>query len=319
MTGAGVPCPGPPRASFLRLTLPHALDCLHALWRYPLRTLIFTLTALTAFAANSVLCRLALGTGSIDAASFSTVRVLSGTALLLILTSFIPGRRQERQAGDWLSAGMLFTYMVAFSFAYISLNAGTGALILFGMVQLTMLFWALRSGERPHLLVWLGLVLALAGLVFLVLPGLSAPSPAGAFLMAVAGISWGVYSLRGRGSTRPLLSNSGNFLRAIPLVLAVSLLAMGEIHLEPMGIVLAVLSGALASGAGYAVWYAALAGLTATRAAVVQLAVPPLAAAGGVLFLGEQLTGRLLVAMSLILGGVALALAGRTDRSRRSR
>jgi drug/metabolite transporter (DMT)-like permease len=284
----------------------------------PLRTMLFTTAALTAFAANSVLCRMALGTGSIDAASFSTVRVLSGATLLLILVRLLPRHRHEGSGGDWFSAAMLFTYMVSFSFAYISLNTGTGALILFGMVQITMLFWALRSGERPHPLEWIGLVLALAGLTYLVLPGLSAPSPAGSLLMALAGISWGVYSLRGRGSTRPLLSNCSNFLRAIPLVLAVSLLAMGKMHLEPWGLLLAVLSGALASGVGYAIWYAALAGLTATRAAVVQLAVPVLAAAGGIVFLAEEPSARLLLAMSLVLGGVGLALAGRAGQSRRA-
>ena len=261
---------------------------------------------------------MALGTGSIDAASFSTVRVLSGAIFLLALIAALPRRGRRRPGSDWFAVAMLFSYMVAFSFAYISLSTGTGALILFGMVQTTMLFWALRSGERPHPGEWLGLLLALAGLLYLVLPGLRAPSPSGSLLMAVAGISWGAYSLRGRTSSRPLLDNGSNFVRVLPLVLLVSLLAVSRIHLTPRGVLLAVLSGALASGAGYAAWYAALAGLTATRAAVVQLSVPVLAAAGGVFFLSEEVSLRLLVAMALILGGVGLALAGRAGLARRA-
>lgn len=281
-----------------------------------MRTLVFTSIALTAFAANSVLCRMALGTGSIDAASFSTLRVLSGAIFLLVLIAALPRRGRRRPGSDWFAVTMLFSYMVAFSFAYTSLSTGTGALILFGMVQTTMLCGALRSGERPHPVEWLGLLLALGGLVYLVLPGLSAPAPMGSLLMAVAGISWGVYSLRGRGSSQPLLDTGSNFVRALPLVLVVSLLAVGRVHLTPGGVLLAVLSGALASGAGYAAWYAALAGLTATRAAVVQLSVPVLAAAGGGLVLSEEISLRLLVAMALILGGIATALAGRAGPAR---
>ncbi|MCZ6600676.1 MAG: DMT family transporter [Acidobacteria bacterium] len=274
-----------------------------------MKSLFFTTVALTAFAANSLLCRMALGEGAMDAASFSTVRLASGAAMLLLIFLIFPRQRTSPRAGDWLSATMLFSYMVTFSYAYISLSTGTGALILFGMVQATMLLWALRSGERPHLMEWGGLTLALGGLVYLVFPGLAAPSPAGAFLMAVAGISWGVYSLRGRGSNRALADTTFNFVRALPLVLVVSLVALGDSHWSARGILLASLSGALASGLGYTCWYAALRYLAATRAAVVQLTVPVLAALGGTAFLAEEVTLRLVLSMVLILGGVALAMA----------
>lgn len=273
------------------------------------RPLFFTTVALTAFAANSLLCRMALGESAMDAASFSTVRLASGAATLLLIFRLSPRQRTATAAGDWLSATMLFSYMVTFSFAYISLSAGTGALILFGMVQATMLLWALRTGERPHLMEWAGLTLALGGLVYLVFPGLAAPSAGGASLMAVAGISWGVYSLRGRGSHRALADTTFNFMRALPLALVVSLVALRHSHLSLRGILLASLSGALASGLGYTCWYAALRHLTATRAAVVQLTVPVLAALGGIVFLAEEVSLRLALSMALILGGVALATA----------
>jgi drug/metabolite transporter (DMT)-like permease len=277
----------------------------------PLRTPIATGFALVAFAANSVFCRLALGEASIDAASFSTVRLVSGAATLLLITRvFVPGSVAGHR-GNWTSAGMLFLYAVAFSFAYISLSTGTGALILFGAVQATMILAALYSGERPHKLEWVGLLIALVGLVYLVFPGLSAPSTTGSILMAVAGISWGVYSLRGRGTTDPIAATTGNFVRAVPLVLGVSLIMLQGIHISTKGALLAVLSGALASGVGYVVWYAALQGLTATRAATVQLSVPVLAGAGGVIFLSEHISIRLLLSAIMILGGVGLSLLGR--------
>ena len=218
--------------------------------------------------------------------------------------------------GSWGSAALLFLYAVPFSFAYVSLNAGTGALILFGAVQATMLVAALSSGERPHLVEWVGLILALGGLVYLVMPGLAAPSPVGCALMVTAGIAWGVYSLRGRGASNPLAETGGNFARSVPLAIGVSMAAAPHAAFHAEGAVLAVVSGALASGLGYVAWYAALSGLSATRAATVQLVVPLMAAAGGVLFLSERITVRLIVAAILILGGVALALT-RTERRRR--
>ena len=266
--------------------------------------------ALVAFAANSVLCRLALGQSDIDAASFSTIRLGSGAAALLLARLWLR-RRLFPVEGTWTSAMMLSLYAVPFSFAYVSLSAGTGALILFGSVQATMLLAAIGAGERPHAMQWIGLTLALAGLIYLVLPGLAAPSPVGSALMTIAGISWGVYSVRGRGTNGPLLETTGNFVRSVPLALAVSLIFLRQGHITPAGALLAVASGALASGAGYVFWYAALTGLSATRAAMVQLPVPVLAAAGGVVFLAETVTLRLIGATILILGGVGLALAGR--------
>lgn len=276
----------------------------------PARTLVCAALALVAFAANSVLCRMALGRPDIDAASFSSIRLASGAAALLLATLWLR-RRPFPAGGTWMSALMLSLYAVPFSFAYVSLSAGTGALILFGSVQATMLLAAIGSGERPHAMQWIGLILALAGLTYLVLPGLAAPSLTGSALMAIAGFSWGIYSVRGRGTGGPLLETTGNFVRSVPLALAVSLVSLRQGHVTPAGALLAVASGALASGAGYVFWYAALAGLSATRAAMVQLPVPALAAAGGIVFLAETVTLRLVVATILILGGVGLALAGR--------
>lgn len=277
-------------------------------------TALWTAGALLAFAANSVLCRLALGAAAIDAASFSTVRLGSG-ALTLTLLGAAAGKRVAAKRGSWTSAAMLFTYAVAFSFAYRTLSASSGALILFGAVQATMILAALGSGERPHFLEWLGLLLAVSGLVYLVSPGLSAPSPSGSALMGLAGISWGIYSLRGRRAGDPLADTGGNFVRALPLAAAVSCATLPHAHLSGEGALLAAVSGALASGLGYVVWYAALRGLTATRAATVQLAVPAIAALGGVLFLSERVSVRLLLAAALILGGVGLAVTSRRSRA----
>ena len=215
---------------------------------------------------------------------------------------------QTKLGGSWSSATYLFLYAVPFSFAYESLATGTGALILFGAVQATMLIAAVLSGERPGWLQWLGLLVALGGLVYLVLPGVSAPDPVGSALMTVAGIGWGFYSLAGRAATDPLGETAGNFARSLPMVVVVSAASLGAMRVEAVGATLAVTSGALASGVGYAIWYAALPGLTATVAATVQLSVPVLAALGGVILMAEVVTLRLVIASVLILGGVALAL-----------
>jgi len=273
------------------------------------RIVALTILALTAFAANSVLCRAALGEGTIDAASFSALRLLSGALILWLLVTLRPGR--TTLGGNWRSAACLFLYAVPFSFAYESLSTGTGALILFGAVQATMLIAAVLSGERPGWLQWLGLLTALGGLVYLVLPGVSAPDALGSALMTVAGVGWGFYSLRGRFTTDPLGETAGNFARSLPMVALVSAASLGSVRVEPTGAMLAVTSGALASGVGYAIWYAALLGLTAASAATVQLSVPVLAAVGGVILMGEAVTPRLQIASLLILGGVALALLKR--------
>lgn len=275
-----------------------------------MRTALLTALALLAFAGNSLLCRLALQPPAlIDPASFSSLRLIAGAVALALLLRLQPGSAPRRHA-DWAAAAMLFAYVVLFSLAYVSLGAATGALILFGAVQLTMFGAGLRGGERFGHQGWLGLVVSVGGLVYLLSPGLAAPPAAGAASMAGAGVAWGLYSLRGRGVESPLAATAGNFLRAVPLALAAGLLVMPwvAVHAAPSGIALAVASGALTSGVGYVVWYAALKGLTAMRAATVQLAVPPIAAAGGAWLLAESLSGRLLIASTAILGGIALVL-----------
>jgi drug/metabolite transporter (DMT)-like permease len=264
--------------------------------------------SVVAFAANSVFCRLALGTNAIDAASFTSIRLLSGAVTLWCVSALL--RKQSRPSGSWVSASFLFLYAIAFSFAYTSLSAGTGALILMGSVQATMILGGLRAGERPHLNQWVGLVFAIAGVVVLVLPGISAPSPGGSALMVLAGLSWGVYSLRGRGAVDPITATTDNFIRAVPFTLVVTSLLSSGIQWSSHGLLLATISGSLTSGIGYVLWYAALRGLTATRAAFVQLSVPVIAATGGILFLSEAITSRLLVAGLAVLGGVALAVMG---------
>ena len=281
-------------------------------------TLLFAALALVAFAANSILCRLALAEGRIDAASFTTLRLLAGVLVLLPLAlSCRPAAMGRARLGGTFAAGlMLALYALPFSFAYLSLTAGTGALLLFGAVQGTMIAAGLFTGERPGLVEWTGSAIALAGLVILVAPGVEAPPPVGALLMVLAGAAWGIYSLLGRAAADPIAATAGNFLRAAPWALAASLAALGAAHADRRGAFLAILSGAVTSGLGYVAWYAALPGLGAMRAATAQLAVPAIAALGGVLLLGEQMTPRVGGAAALVLGGVALALRGRSASSR---
>jgi drug/metabolite transporter (DMT)-like permease len=277
------------------------------------QTAAFATLALLCFAANSVLCRVALRDGAIDPASFSSIRIVSG-AVMLLVASWTRGAARETPK-SWMSAVMLFLYAVPFSFAYTGLTTGTGALILFGAVQITMLAAAAWSGERLCPMQWLGVAAALAGLVYLVSPGLTAPPLFAATLMGMAGFSWGIYSLRGRGLVNPLAQTTSNFARATPMVLVISVVALSHVHVEPRGIVFAIASGAVASGLGYVAWYAALRGLTATRAAVLQLLVPVLAAAGGVVLLTEPVSLRLIVSAMLVIGGIALTLAYRSRTS----
>jgi drug/metabolite transporter (DMT)-like permease len=263
--------------------------------------------AMVAFAANSVLCRLALGAELIDAATFSMIRVLSGALVLGAL--MVPRwRKRSRAPVDWRAVTTLFAYMSFFSFAYMTLSTGTGALILFAAVQLTMFGVALSSGERFGTVSWMGFVLAFAGLIYLVSPGVSAPDPVGVMLMAIAGISWGVYSLLGRGAGDPTEATANNFIFCVPLVIVVSLIFSSDRHLTLNGALLAIASGGLASGIGYAIWYRALNSLTATTAATVQLSVPAIAALGGVVFMAEEFTTRLLLASAVTLGGVWIVL-----------
>jgi drug/metabolite transporter (DMT)-like permease len=260
-----------------------------------------------------LLCRLALGQDQIDAASFTSIRVGAGVVTLCLIL-LVRSKRLALAPMNWKSVLGLAAYMVFFSFAYISLPAGAGALILFGAVQITMFTWALRSGEHFAPLQWAGLALAVVGLVYLVSPGLTAPDPLGAALMAVAGMSWGVYSLVGRGATDPLAATATNFIFTLPIVAAVSLITLNGVSLSTNGVLLAIASGALASGCGYVIWYAALRGLTATRAAVVQLSVPVIAALGAATFLAEPITLRLVLASVATIGGVAIVLAQRAAK-----
>jgi drug/metabolite transporter (DMT)-like permease len=280
-----------------------------------LKAVLLTVTAMLAFAANSLLCRLALQHASIDPASFSSIRLVCGAATLVAILRLRAPVSSKRPA-DWLAVVMLFAYAAFFSFAYVSLPAGTGALILFGAVQLTMFSAGWHSGERFTAVAWLGLVLAAAGLVYLVLPGVQAPPLHGAVLMAIAGIAWGVYSLRGRGATDPLAATASNFVRAAPFALALNLLLAANAHANTAGVMLAIASGALTSGVGYVIWYAALRHLSAMRAATVQLSVPLIAAFGGVLLLSEAITPRLALACIAILGGIALVLVAKSPKQR---
>ena len=278
-------------------------------------SLLFTPFALLMFAANSLLCRMALGAGAVDAATYATLRVVSGAIMLMLIAGLRQqadgggsARTHRPQWGDWWSALYLFLYLVPFSFAYNGLTTGTGALILFGCVQGTMLLAAWRWGERPSILQWSGLVIAMGGLVYLLLPGSEAPPPVPALLMAVAGAAWGLYSLRGRSAGDPLLRTAGNFARAVPMVVLVSMIAWPSHAMEWNGALLAMLSGAGASALGYVAWYAALKQLSSTRAASLQLVVPIIASAAGVLFLGESVGLRFGIAAILVLGGVGLTL-----------
>jgi len=273
-------------------------------------TSLYTVLALLAFAGNNLLCRVALGRHAIDPASFTTIRMVSGAAILLAISAQRPAQRRTLRSA-WVPAIVLVCYAVAFSFAYVSLTTGTGALILFGTVQTTMLVVALLSGERPVPLEWLGLASAVVGLIVLVFPGLAAPSLPGSALMVIAGIAWGLYSLLGRAVSDPLAATTQNFVGAVPLTVLAGLPMIGRMHVTPSGAVLAVSAGAITSGVGYVIWYAALRGMSATRAATVQTAVPVLAAIGGVIVLSERVTLRLVGAAVLILGGIALAMLRR--------
>lgn len=275
------------------------------------KTVACTGLALIAFAANSVLCRLALGAGAIDAAGFTAVRLLSGATVLGIILRLTANRTGPAAKGSWPAGLALAAYAVAFSFAYINLETGTGALILFGAVQISIILVALVQGYRLHPLEWLGVLIACGGFVYLLLPGATAPSWRGFGLMSLAGIAWGMYTLLGRGSRSPTADTAYNFLRSAPLALLLLIVAAIRSDYTGQGVLLACLSGAVASGLGYILWYTALRGLSASQAAVVQLSVPVIAAGGGVVFAGEAITFRLTASAVLILGGVLTTVLGR--------
>ena len=294
-----------------------------------MRLFLFTTLAMIAFASNSLLCRAALKETGIDAATFTFVRIFSGAvALWLILQirrklivdrtasplvesspgSSLVTRHSSLQDGNWISALALFVYAAAFSFAYNTLAAGTGALLLFGAVQATMILWGFRKGERLHVIQLVGLLVAVGGLVVLVFPGLSAPPLIGSMLMLSAGIAWGIYSLRGKTAGDAIAATAGNFLRAVPFAALVSVILWPKMQLDSLGVTYAVISGAITSGLGYVIWYAALADLKSASAATVQLSVPVLAATGGILLLGEPITLRYMIASVAVLGGIFLVV-----------
>lgn len=278
--------------------------------RLPLHILLLTTLAMLAFAGNSLLCRVALRETAIDAASFTALRLLSGALMLWLLVWL--RRKPPAGRGSYRSAFALFVYAAGFSYAYLGLTAATGALLLFGAVQVTMLSVCLWRGDRFNVRQLLGFTLAAGGLVGLLLPGLSAPPLTAAGLMLLAGAAWGVYSLRGKGASDPLQVTAGNFLRSLPFAAVLLLLVWPAAQPDPDGVVFAVASGALASGIGYAIWYKVLPALLATTAATVQLSVPVIAAVGGIVLLGEPLSLRLLLASVVILGGIALVVVRRT-------
>lgn len=270
------------------------------------KTIICTCFSLFAFAGNSVLCRLALGEAQLDPASFTIIRLLSGIVMLMLISSIFQIKNSSKSKGSWFSALMLYVYAVTFSYAYISLDTGTGALILFGSVQLTMVLISLISGNRLRLIEWLGLITAFAGFVYLVIPSISTPSFQGFILMAISGIAWGIYTLMGKTSQQPLKDTAFNFLRTLPFVLALIIIQLNHTNLSQQGIILALISGAITSGIGYSIWYIAVGGLSTIQAGVVQLLVPIIAAIGGVVFAQELISVRLIFSSILVLGGIML-------------
>ena len=270
------------------------------------RIIGLTSLAMIAFSGNSLLCRIALKHTSIDAASFTTIRLISGAVMLWFVVHL--RHSTATGGGNWLSAFALFVYAAGFSFAYVNLPAATGALLLFGAVQATMIGHGVWVGERLRSLQLVGLMLALGGFIGLLLPGLSAPPLYSSVLMLCAGVAWGIYSLRGKGAGDPTKVTAGNFLRAVPIAAALSVLMLNDTSLDIAGFWYAVSSGALASGIGYAIWYTALPALKATHAATVQLSVPVIAALGGIVLLGEAITLRLVLASVAILSGITLVI-----------
>ncbi|WP_051275442.1 DMT family transporter [Aestuariibacter salexigens] len=286
-------------------------------------TILCTVAALIAFAANSVLCRLALGEGAIDPASFTVIRLVSGAIMLGVIMMVmrittsrrrIEENRAKIQIGlkDWYAPAMLFTYALAFSYAYVHLNTATGALILFGSVQLSMTMNTILKGQRPSLQEWAGIVIAFSGLVYLMLPSVQQPSLVGFVLMAISGIAWGMYSVVGKKATNPTVDTAKNFIRSIPFAIALLILTYWQFNLSFQGVLLAIASGAIASGMGYAIWYMAIKGLKVTQAAVAQLSVPLIAAVGGIIFVDETFSTSLMISMLLILGGISLVVFSKT-------
>lgn len=276
-----------------------------------MKIFLYTCLALFAFAGNSVLCRLALGENTIDAASFTAIRLLSGIVVLAIILKSRAVTQTAAVKGSWKAALVLFVYAVTFSFAYISLETGIGALILFASVQITMIFTSLLKGNKLHKFEWLGVIIAFSGFVYLVLPSLGTPSLLGFVLMTISGGAWGCYTMFGKGSENPLADTAYNFFRTLPFIVILVAITFQYGNLSEKGVVLAIVSGGVASGIGYTIWYMALKGLSTTQAAVVQLLVPVIAGIGGVIFAQEVLSLRLGVSSVTILGGILVVMLGR--------
>ena len=280
-----------------------------------IKTILFTGLALIAFAANSVLCRLALGESAIDASTFTIVRLLAGAIVLTVIMSISKiksnSNTNSSTKGSWPASIALFIYALTFSFAYVTLDTATGALILFGSVQIAMILMSIFSGNRLHISEWFGMAIAFTGFVYLILPGVTTPSVIGFLLMTVSGIAWGIYTLKGRGSKNPIMDTAFNFLRTMPFVIILAIVTFKYAHYSSEGILLAVLSGSIASGIGYMIWYSALSGLSVIQAAVLQLLVPVIAAVGGIIFVSESISFRLTVSSAMILGGILMVVLGR--------
>jgi len=279
----------------------------------PPETALLTSLALVAFASNSILTRLALGAGAMDAATFTTVRLLAGACVLAAIVRAQGGPSPVGRGGGrgLLGPVALFAYAAPFTFAYVRIGAATGALLLFGAVQITMIGWGIATGERPRARSWVGIAAAAVGLAWLVLPSVRRPDPIGSALMVVAGCAWGVYSLAGKKATNALAANARSFVWAFPLALVLNLAASSSVAVSARGVLLAAISGGVTSGLGYAIWYRALRGLTATQAGIVQLSVPVIAAAGAVVFLHESVNPRLAISGMAVIGGLALVLSDR--------
>lgn len=272
---------------------------------------LYTSLALIAFAANSVLCRLALGNGSIDAASFTVIRLLSGAVVLCVILSFQRNNQDALSKGSWMASFTLFLYAITFSYAYLSVDTGTGALILFGSVQITMIILSIIGGTRLHITEWFGVVIAITGFIYFILPNVSTPSMNGFILMTISGISWGVYTLIGRRSKNPLTDTTYNFVRTIPFVVLLAVFTLDNMSYSNDGVILALLSGGITSGVGYTIWYIALNDLSSTQASVIQLSVPIIAAIGGVIFVSELITFRLIISAIIVLGGILMVVLGK--------
>ncbi len=274
-------------------------------------TTSLTCLALIAFAANSVLCRLALGNQTIDASSFTIVRLFSGAITLWLITKLSNKRSSATVKGSWTASALLFIYAISFSYAYIILDTGTGALILFGSVQLTIISISLISGTHLSLAEWLGITIAFGGFIYLIMPGVTTPPLPGFLLMSLSGIAWGAYTLKGKNSQNPLLETSFNFSRTLPFLIILSFLTYPYFNFSTTGLTLAIISGSITSGIGYTIWYTALKNLSSVQAAIVQLTVPIIASLGGIIFISETISFRLIISSSLILGGILLVILGK--------